>query len=360
MLTTTLRGTLRHAQNLCSPVRDEEAAGSNPVTPTSKPAGERLPPDQRCGTVPASTAAEYSSRGHSRDSPRRRSASQVAFELALAYISIVTATSACRSTPMITRGWTSRSTRSVAQVLRASWTRSRRMPAAWHRAVNRRFRSAGRRGAAPAGEHQPLPQRSALPCLPHGGPVPILLVSSQPQRRPDERGHRQHAVRRLGLRLAEQQSAAYALELEVNGQLPLLEVHRPRQAEYLAPSSARGRGSGRTPRRGSRGRRGPTRGSDASSVDEAITLWARAFGIFTSAATFLSTSSSVIARHSANRSTPRRSRTVRADGVCRQHPPLAQHRARSPRRASLPSVQHWHSSLTRFEPRLDFSDAPPV
>ena len=43
-------------------VRDEEAAGSNPVTPTSVPAGQRPPPEMVRASLAASTAAKYSSR----------------------------------------------------------------------------------------------------------------------------------------------------------------------------------------------------------------------------------------------------------------------------------------------------------
>jgi hypothetical protein len=41
-------------------VRDEEAAGSNPVTPTSVSAGQRPPPELVRAPLAASTAAKYS------------------------------------------------------------------------------------------------------------------------------------------------------------------------------------------------------------------------------------------------------------------------------------------------------------
>src|ERR1035437_4081078 len=44
-------------------VRDEEAAGSNPVTPTSVFTGERPAPELVRASFAASTAAKYSSRG---------------------------------------------------------------------------------------------------------------------------------------------------------------------------------------------------------------------------------------------------------------------------------------------------------
>jgi hypothetical protein len=40
-------------------VRDEEAAGSNPVTPTSVPAGQRPLPELVRASLAASTAAKY-------------------------------------------------------------------------------------------------------------------------------------------------------------------------------------------------------------------------------------------------------------------------------------------------------------
>ena len=45
-------------------VRDEEAAGSNPVTPTNRPAGQRLLPFSGGASSAVRTAAEYSSRSH--------------------------------------------------------------------------------------------------------------------------------------------------------------------------------------------------------------------------------------------------------------------------------------------------------
>ena len=65
-------------------VRDEEAAGSNPVTPTSKTAGHRPCPTRHRAFLLAVQAAKYSSRCHFRLSPRRRKASLVAAELAFA------------------------------------------------------------------------------------------------------------------------------------------------------------------------------------------------------------------------------------------------------------------------------------
>jgi hypothetical protein len=51
----------QHDSELWSPVRDEEAAGSNPVTPTSIPAVQRPPPElvRAAVTLAASTAARY-------------------------------------------------------------------------------------------------------------------------------------------------------------------------------------------------------------------------------------------------------------------------------------------------------------
>ena len=65
-------------------VRDEEVAGSNPVTPTTKGLVRAIWLDQESGP-----SAEYSSKvqqcaAHRSDSPSRRNASCVAFELALA------------------------------------------------------------------------------------------------------------------------------------------------------------------------------------------------------------------------------------------------------------------------------------
>ena len=56
------RRAQQHGSELWSPVRDEEAAGSNPVTPTSVPAGQRPPPELVRASVAVSTAAKYSSR----------------------------------------------------------------------------------------------------------------------------------------------------------------------------------------------------------------------------------------------------------------------------------------------------------
>ena len=49
----------QHGSELWSPVRDEEAAGSNPVTPTSVSAGERRAPELVRASLAASTAAKY-------------------------------------------------------------------------------------------------------------------------------------------------------------------------------------------------------------------------------------------------------------------------------------------------------------
>jgi len=49
----------QHCSELWSPVRDEEAAGSNPVTPTSVSAGERPAPELVRASFAASTAAKY-------------------------------------------------------------------------------------------------------------------------------------------------------------------------------------------------------------------------------------------------------------------------------------------------------------
>lgn len=58
--------------------------------------------------------------------------------------------------------------------------------------------------------------------------------------------------------------------------------------------------------------------------------------------TFLLISSSRAAQDSAERSTVRRSLTVRREGTRRQHLPTAQQRrVFSGRRASLPWAQHW-------------------
>jgi hypothetical protein len=72
-------------------VRDEEVAGSNPVTPTSRMPGQIHIRILDRSLRAASTAAKYSSdlsagsvQGQCRVSPRRRSASGVAAELAFA------------------------------------------------------------------------------------------------------------------------------------------------------------------------------------------------------------------------------------------------------------------------------------
>jgi len=73
-----------HGSELWSPVRDEEAAGSNPVTPTSVSAGERPCPIRGGVFALPRTATKYRNSAHRRDSPSLRSASLVAVELALA------------------------------------------------------------------------------------------------------------------------------------------------------------------------------------------------------------------------------------------------------------------------------------
>jgi predicted RecA/RadA family phage recombinase len=65
-------------------VRDEEAAGSNPVTPTSVSAGERPCPIRGGVFALPRTATKYRNSAHRRASPSLRSASLVAVELALA------------------------------------------------------------------------------------------------------------------------------------------------------------------------------------------------------------------------------------------------------------------------------------
>jgi len=52
----------QHGSELWSPVRDEEAAGSNPVPPTSITAGQRPPPQLARASLTGSPAAKYSSR----------------------------------------------------------------------------------------------------------------------------------------------------------------------------------------------------------------------------------------------------------------------------------------------------------
>jgi hypothetical protein len=85
---------------------DEEAAGQNPVTPTKVPAGH----PRRKGLEGALEEAP----------PGLLCASRVAIGLAFEWISNVIDTSAERRIRMITRGWTSTSTSSVAQVRLAS------------------------------------------------------------------------------------------------------------------------------------------------------------------------------------------------------------------------------------------------
>ena len=65
-------------------VRDEEAAGSNPVTPTSVSAGHRPCPIAGGAFTLTRTATKYRNSAHRRDSPSLRSASLVAVELAFA------------------------------------------------------------------------------------------------------------------------------------------------------------------------------------------------------------------------------------------------------------------------------------
>jgi hypothetical protein len=110
----------QHGSELWSPVRDEEAAGSNPVTPTSIPAGQRPYPFRGGAFGLARTATKYRNGAHRGDSPGLRSASLVAVELVFAEISNVIDTSTWRRIRMITRGWTSRSKSSVAHVRLAS------------------------------------------------------------------------------------------------------------------------------------------------------------------------------------------------------------------------------------------------
>jgi hypothetical protein len=61
-------------------VRDEEAAGSNPVTPTGIPAGQRPYPIQGGAFGLPRTATKYRNGAHLRDSPSLRIASLVAVE----------------------------------------------------------------------------------------------------------------------------------------------------------------------------------------------------------------------------------------------------------------------------------------
>ena len=72
---------LSRAQRPCSTtalvVRDEEAAGSNPVTPTSVSAGERPAREVAKASFPASTATKYRNGVHLRDFPGLRRASRV-------------------------------------------------------------------------------------------------------------------------------------------------------------------------------------------------------------------------------------------------------------------------------------------
>jgi hypothetical protein len=80
-----LRRSIGAARRVLELLRDEEVAGSNPVTPTTKNLVRAIWLDQESGP-----GAEYSSKvqqcaaRHRSDSPNRRNASCVAFELALA------------------------------------------------------------------------------------------------------------------------------------------------------------------------------------------------------------------------------------------------------------------------------------
>ena len=137
---------------------------------------------------------------------------------------------------MITRGWTSRSTSSVAQVRRASCTLMSGTPATAIRAWNDRtmFRGSTRRpyrmvNTKPSRSCQASPaSRRDSSCGARASCSAVTQISGK---------GRQRGVRRFGLRIAVQRPAADPLELQPDRQLALAKIEVvPDEPEHLTPS----------------------------------------------------------------------------------------------------------------------------